>query len=87
MLLLGKAASNWLKRQGIFLLPGCDEDESTGSTGSDTSSNFVAPSRDEFAVHEMSYDLIRRKPHVEGIVELTCCPENVEEPLSDDDDE
>jgi hypothetical protein len=85
VLLLGKAASNWLRRQGIFLLPGCDEDESTGS--SDTSFDFVAPPCDEFAVHEMSYDLIRRKPHVEGIVELTCRPENVDEPLSDDDDE
>ena len=82
VLLLGKAASNWLNRQGIFVLPGCDEDESSSD-----SSDFVASLRDEFALRGWSYGMLVRPPHVKGIVEVNCRPENVDEPLADDDDE
>ena len=53
VLLLGKAASNWLKLQGLFVQPGCDADESSSD-----SSDFVAPLRDELAIHEMSYEQV-----------------------------
>ena len=32
VLLLGKAASNWLKLQGLIVLPGCDADESSSDS-------------------------------------------------------
>jgi hypothetical protein len=56
VLLSGKATSNWLKRQPLFLLPGGDnDDDSDGS-----SSNFVTSFTEEMAVRGWSAEMFEQ---------------------------
>ena len=85
VLLLGKAASNWLRLHGLSVLPRYDEDDSRSSS-SGSSSDSAASLRDELAVRGWSYDTVMRPSHIEGLEEVTCRSEDVDEPLSDDDE-
>ena len=87
VLLLGKAASNWLKRQELNILPGCDGSDDDHSDCSCTSSDdTTAPLRDEMDVRKRSWDVVARPP-IEGMVEFSCCSDKtMDEPLSDDDE-
>ena len=85
VLLLGKAASNWLRFHGLSVLPGYDGDYSSSSS-SDSSSDSAASLRDELVVRGWSYDTVMRPSHIEGLEEVTCRSEDVDEPLSDDDE-
>ena len=81
VLLLGKAASNWLKRNQLCLLPGCDD----GDSSSGSSSDFVASFRDEMAVRGWPSDMFEQS-HLNDVIEVNCVPDDaVDEALSDDE--
>jgi hypothetical protein len=83
VLLLGKAASNWLKRHDLFVLPGCDTDDDSSSCNG---SNFVASYRDEMAIRGWTTEMFTRS-HIDDVVEVSCFPgDDTDEPLSDDDE-
>ena len=90
VLLLGKAASNWLKRQGLFVLPGCNDDDDNDNSSCCSSSSFVASRRqDEKDIQGWSTKnaLEEQLPGM-SIVEVSCLPrETGDELLSDIDEE
>jgi hypothetical protein len=69
VLLLAKAASNWLKRHEIEILPGCGDDDSSTSYGEEESWSHTAK-RPCTGIVEVNINLSR---------------DDVEEPLSDDE--
>jgi hypothetical protein len=86
--MLAKAASTWLKRNNIQILPGCDYD---GSTNSDESSYFDDSADSVTSLNEDTN--IQRLSHIFAIEEKPCIEEviidvnrdTVDEPLSDDE--
>jgi hypothetical protein len=91
-LLLGKAASNWLKCHEMVVLPACvgDDDSSSSCSSSISSrcssdSGFVASFKQEMVVRGWSSDMFEQSLS-DDIDEVGCQPvETVDEPLSDDD--
>jgi hypothetical protein len=91
-LLLGKAASNWLKCHKMVVLPACvgDDDSSSSFSSSISSrrssdSGFVASFKQEMVVRGWSSDMFEQSL-TDDITEVGCQPgETVDEPLSDDD--
>ena len=86
VLLLGNAASSWLKRQGLFILPGRydgrdiddNDDYSTGS-----SSSFFASDQEKMEIRGWSTNVFARPP-VEHIVHVSGYPgDTIDESLSD----
>jgi hypothetical protein len=77
VLLLGKSASNWLKLQGIPLLPGCDDDSSSDSSNCAVSFSVEAAVR---GWNTESY----KKPRVDEISFVPC--DTFDESLSDDEE-
>jgi hypothetical protein len=87
-LLLAKAASNWLKRNQIEILPGCDDDGSTTSDESsyfDDSADSVTSFNEDANIQGLSSFLAtEEKPCVEE-VNIDVNRDNVDEPLSDNE--
>jgi hypothetical protein len=91
-LLLGKAASNWLKCHEMVVLPACvgDDDSSSSASSSISSrrssdSGFVASFKQEMVVRGWSSDMFEQSL-TDDIIEVGCqLGETVDEPLSDDD--
>ena len=85
VLLLGKATSNWLKCQGLFLLPSYDNADDSDSSCS--TSDSVVTYREEMALRGWSSDMLERPQHVGSVVEVSCHPSDTDdESLSDDDE-
>jgi hypothetical protein len=80
VLLLAKAASNWLKRHEILLLPGCGDDDS--SSRSDDSTDSDISYTEEESIRRWSHTA--KKPCI-AEVNININREDVEEPLSDDE--
>ena len=78
LLLLAKAASNWLKRCQMDLLPGCGEDDSN-------SSDVVISIREEFKIRGWSHLLAAEKRPRIDLVDVDWNKDTVDEPLSDDE--
>ena len=84
VLLLGKAASNWLKRQKLNILPGCDGSDDDNSRCN--SSKFTASLCDEIEMRGWSTDVFARPP-IKGIVEVSSIlADAIDEALSDDEE-
>ena len=87
VLLLGKATStsNWLKCQGLFLLPSYDNADDSDSSCS--TSDSVVSYREEMALRGLSFDILERSQHVGSVVEVSCHSSDTDdESLSDDDE-
>ena len=85
VLLLGKATSNWLKCQGLFLLPSYDNGHDYDSSCS--TSDSVVSYLEEMALRGLSFDILERSQHVGSVVEVSCHPSDTDdESLSDDDE-
>jgi hypothetical protein len=81
VLLLAKAASNWLKRHNFAILPGCGDDDS-GSTSDDSTDSTALSYSEEESMQGRSRTA--KKPCI-AEVNINVNRDEVEEPLSDDE--
>jgi hypothetical protein len=80
VLLLAKAASNWLKRHDFAILPGCGDDDST-SRSDDCADSAISYSEEESM---QGRSRTAKKPCI-AEVNINVNRDEVEEPLSDDE--
>jgi hypothetical protein len=87
VLLLGKATSNWLKRQQLLLLSGCgsDDDDNDNSDGS-SSSDFVASFTEEMAVRGWTAEMFEPS-YIDDVVVVGCSSGNIDDEILSDDNE
>jgi hypothetical protein len=80
VLLLAKAASNWLRRHELAILPGWGDDDST-SRSDDSAESFISYSEEESI---QGRSRTAKKPCI-AEVNVNVNWDEVEEPLSDDE--